>query len=126
MQLDSRHIKDNKLLNDVFPERIAKQLREGSAVEPEHFDCVTVFFSDIVGFTDISRQLAPEDVMKMLNRLYSEFDAVTRKHGLFKVLSHKKRIITLCYAYEVFCHTHRMCIVSGYARPIPGACSYSL
>lgn len=85
LQLDSRHVKDNKLLNDVFPERIAKQLREGLAVEPENYDCVTVFFSDIVGFTDISRQLAPADVMKMLNRLYSEFDAVTRKHGLFKV-----------------------------------------
>lgn len=39
MQLDSRHVKDNKLLNDVFPERIAKQLREGSTVEPENYDC---------------------------------------------------------------------------------------
>lgn len=56
-----------------------------SQVEPEFFQCVTIFFSDIVGYTNISSAMPPEKVMDMLDRLYQKFDNLTRKHGLFKV-----------------------------------------
>lgn len=54
-------------------------------VEPEYFKAVTIFFSDIVGFTDISSSMGPTKVMSMLDRLYQELDNITRKYGLFKV-----------------------------------------
>jgi len=44
-------------LFDIFPRHIAEALRDGKTVEPEHRDLVTIFFSDIVGFTDISATL---------------------------------------------------------------------
>lgn len=44
-----------------------------------------MFFSDIVGFTNISSILSPAEVMEMLNRLYILLDKLTAKHGLFKV-----------------------------------------
>lgn len=43
------------------------------------------FGADIVGFTNISSSLPPAEVMAMLDRLYSAFDALTEKHDLFKV-----------------------------------------
>jgi hypothetical protein len=46
---------------------------------------VTVFFSDIVRFTDISRALSPVKVCDMLDRLYVAFDALANKHEVFKV-----------------------------------------
>ena len=46
---------------------------------------VTIFFSDIVRFTDISRVLPPVKVMAMLDRLYLKFDALADKHEIFKV-----------------------------------------
>jgi guanylate cyclase len=46
---------------------------------------VTVFFSDIVRFTDISRALSPVKVCNMLDRLYVAFDALANKHEVFKV-----------------------------------------
>jgi class 3 adenylate cyclase len=53
--------------------------------EPEQHSEVTIFFSDIVGFTNLSASLTPAQVMDMLNRLYQALDKLTAKHGLFKV-----------------------------------------
>jgi hypothetical protein len=46
---------------------------------------VTVFFSEIVRFTDISRALSGVKVWDMLDRLYVAFDALANKHEVFKV-----------------------------------------
>ena len=51
----------------------------------ENHDTVTIFFSDIVRFTDISRALSPVKVCNMLDRLYLAFDALANKHKVFKV-----------------------------------------
>ena len=53
---------NNTVLDQVFPAHVAKALASGEKLEPEHYDKVTIFFSDIVGFTDISRTVAPEKV----------------------------------------------------------------
>mmetsp|Transcript_24363 Transcript_24363/g.54895 ORF Transcript_24363/g.54895 Transcript_24363/m.54895 type:complete len:1195 (-) Transcript_24363:108-3692(-) len=74
-----------ELLYDVFPRHIANALREGRKVEPERRDMVTIFFSDIVGFTTISSTLDPVKVSNMLDRLYSAFDRLSQTHGVFKV-----------------------------------------
>ena len=74
-----------KLLQDILPPKVIKALAEGRKVEPEPYDPVTIFFSDIVGFTTISQTMPPEKVMAMLDDMYSRFDALVRKHGLFKV-----------------------------------------
>eukprot|EP00873_Tetraselmis_striata_P014502 jgi/Tetstr1/434766/TSEL_023817.t1 len=81
----SLHETANSLLNSIFPPGVATQLRNGERVEPEQHPEVTVFFSDIVGFTNISSILSPAEVMEMLNRLYILLDKLTAKHGLFKV-----------------------------------------
>jgi serine/threonine protein kinase len=72
-------------LFDIFPKHIAEALQAGRTVEPEHRDVVTIFFSDIVGFTNISSKLPPRKVAEMLDRLYTKFDALSRKHDVFKV-----------------------------------------
>eukprot|EP00980_Cylindrotheca_fusiformis_P006884 scaffold1442_cov128-Cylindrotheca_fusiformis.AAC.5 len=72
-------------LFDVFPRHIAEALHEGRTVEPEHRDMVTIFFSDIVGFTQLSAKLPPRKVALLLNRLYTKFDALSQKHDVFKV-----------------------------------------
>ena len=73
------------LLLDIFPKRVAEALSRGEKVEPEHFECVTIFFSDIVGFTVISSELSPIKVSDLLDRLYIKFDKLSRKHDVFKV-----------------------------------------
>merc|ERR1712151_391890 len=48
-------------------------------------DPVTIFFSDIVGFTDISSTLEPQKVSRMFDELYSKFDELSRELDIFKV-----------------------------------------
>jgi serine/threonine protein kinase len=78
-------------LLDIFPRHVAESLRDGKKVEPEHRDCVTILFCDIVGFTDISASLDPRKVANLLDRLYRKFDELSEKHDVFKV-SNGKRI----------------------------------
>ena len=77
--------KDRRVLHAVFPPKIAESLRDGRKVEPEYRDCVTIFFSDVVSFTEISSKLSPLKISDMLDRLYSKFDELSRRHGVFKV-----------------------------------------
>lgn len=76
---------DADLLNRVFPEHVVKQLRQKLPVDPESFPEVTIFFSDIVGFTAITSLMPPEDVLDMLHRLYAKMDALAEEHGIYKV-----------------------------------------
>eukprot|EP00526_Cylindrotheca_closterium_P014224 CAMPEP_0113653674 /NCGR_PEP_ID=MMETSP0017_2-20120614/28719_1 /TAXON_ID=2856 /ORGANISM="Cylindrotheca closterium" /LENGTH=345 /DNA_ID=CAMNT_0000566711 /DNA_START=182 /DNA_END=1219 /DNA_ORIENTATION=+ /assembly_acc=CAM_ASM_000147 len=73
------------MLYKVFPKAVADKLKAGQKVEPETHNNVTIFFSDIVRFTDISRVLSPVKVCGMLDRLYLAFDALATKHDVFKV-----------------------------------------
>jgi class 3 adenylate cyclase len=76
---------DANLLLEIFPKHIAEALSLGQKVEPEHFDCVTIYFCDIVGFTTIAGTLSPGKVSNLLDRLYLKFDALSREHNIFKM-----------------------------------------
>lgn len=102
------------MIYELFPRHVAEAIKKGQKVEPESHDLVTVIFSDIINFTDISRTISPEKgecsfgisllacflvsfiysltclvliiaVCDMLDRLYTAFDGIARKHQVFKV-----------------------------------------
>ncbi|KAI4823766.1 hypothetical protein KUCAC02_012335 [Chaenocephalus aceratus] len=73
------------LLHQMLPKSVAKQLRHNKHVEAESYEKVTIFFSDIVGFTSISASCAPLQVVEMLNNLYMCFDTRIDSYNVYKV-----------------------------------------
>jgi len=77
--------RSEELLLNVLPPTIAERLKKGAEVIAEHFSSVTVIFADIVGFTQFSAQNSAEEIVQMLNWVFSIFDELTERFGLEKI-----------------------------------------
>ncbi|KAL5007791.1 hypothetical protein ScPMuIL_016597 [Solemya velum] len=77
--------KTDKLLYRMLPLMVAEKLKLGMKVYPEIFEAATVFFSDIVGFTEMSAMSSPIQVVDLLNDLYTVFDDIIDQHDVYKV-----------------------------------------
>ncbi|XP_053402705.1 atrial natriuretic peptide receptor 1-like [Mercenaria mercenaria] len=77
--------KVEELLHRLLPPSVARQLQSGQPVAPETYDCVTVYFSDIVGFTTICSKSSPIEVVDLLNDLYTAFDNAIGRFRVYKV-----------------------------------------
>ncbi len=73
----------NWLISRYVPSQIANQIMAGSTELPTHHERrrLTIFFSDLVGFTDIAEELEPEDLSRILNEYFTEMTAIAEKHG---------------------------------------------
>ena len=74
-----------KLLRNILPEETAKELMENGKVKPQKINHASVLFTDFKGFTKLSENLSPEQLVESVNFYYSKFDEIVQKYGLEKI-----------------------------------------
>lgn len=77
--------KSERLLLNILPEAIAERLKQGESTIADSFADVTVMFADLVGFTKLSANLSPAELVELLNDIFSAFDDLADKYGLEKI-----------------------------------------
>lgn len=75
------------LVHSILPTNVALKLRRHESIEADTFDMVSILYTDVVEFTALcgNESVQPMDIIRLLNRLYSEFDTVGTTFGAYKV-----------------------------------------
>ncbi len=111
-ELKSDKEKIDKLLLNILPEPVARELKDQGYVKPVLYNAVTIVFTDFVGFTKIAETLTPDQLVKELDEAFSQFDRMMDKYGLEKL-----KTIGDAYMFAggvpVVNHTHEIDAVLG-------------
>ena len=74
-----------KQVKSIVPAHLVQALELGEKIPPESKEMVTMYFSDIVGFTDLSASMSAEKVGIMLDRLFGMLDDSAEATGVTKI-----------------------------------------
>jgi adenylate cyclase len=83
--LDSEKQRSEALLLNILPVEIAARLKAREEPLADSHDNVSVLFADLAGFTNISRQMSADELVRLLNDLFSRFDRLVEEHGAEKI-----------------------------------------
>jgi adenylate cyclase len=84
--MEVEYDRSEALLSNMLPASIAERLKDPARnIIADKYDDAAVLFADIAGFTERASDIAPDKLIRFLDRLYSDFDALVDKHGLEKI-----------------------------------------
>ncbi|MGF1492111.1 MAG: adenylate/guanylate cyclase domain-containing protein [Microcoleaceae cyanobacterium] len=84
-QLRQEQEKTDQLLLSILPEVIAQRLKDGENHIADGFGEASILFADLVGFTTFSQERTPQELLGLLNQLFSTFDRLCDRHHLEKI-----------------------------------------
>jgi len=91
-QLDQQHQllaeeqkKSERVLLNILPSSIAQRLKDHQGLIADGHADVTVMFADLVNFTQLTESLSPEQMVTLLNTIFSGFDELCEKYGVEKI-----------------------------------------
>ena len=107
--IETKNRENEELLLNVLPAPIANRLRGGELRIADGFAEVTVAFADLVGFTALTSEMPPQDVVTLLNGLFTRFDMAAQEIGIEKIKTVGDAYMAVCGLPEpVENHAERM------------------
>ncbi|MBV8192580.1 MAG: HAMP domain-containing protein [Alphaproteobacteria bacterium] len=94
--IENKNRENEALLLNVLPAPIANRLRGGEQSIADGFAEVTVAFADIVGFTAMSSDMPPAEVVTLLNGLFSRFDQAAHELDIEKIKTVGDAYMAVC------------------------------
>ncbi|MCF8166995.1 MAG: adenylate/guanylate cyclase domain-containing protein [Rhodoferax sp.] len=77
--------KSDELLLNILPQKVADDLKESGHSDPQMFPNVSVFFSDVVGFTNLSKDLEPKLLIEELSDIFTNFDLIIERYDCQRI-----------------------------------------
>ncbi len=77
--------KSDRLLYNVLPGHVADRLKLQSGTIADGFADVSVMFADIVNFTQLAENLAPNQVVSYLDTIFTRIDELAIHYGVDKI-----------------------------------------
>jgi len=84
-ELGEERERTDYLLHNILPPSIAEQLKNGEQVPALMHEKTTIVFADLCGFTGIAHRHTPREIINILNEIFSQFDLIAIRHGLYKI-----------------------------------------
>jgi class 3 adenylate cyclase len=107
--IENKNRENEELLLNVLPAPIANRLRGGEQGIADGFAEVTVAFADLVGFTAMSSEMPPANVVALLNGLFTRFDDAAHELGIEKIKTVGDAYMAVCgMPVQVPDHAERM------------------
>ncbi|HMC97801.1 MAG TPA: tetratricopeptide repeat protein, partial [Flavobacteriales bacterium] len=84
-RISKEKARSEELLLNILPAEVAEELKAKGEADARQIDQVTVLFTDFKGFTAMSEQLSPKDLVRDIHECFSAFDRIMEKHGIEKI-----------------------------------------
>lgn len=84
--MEAEYERSERLLANILPETIADRLKDPArSVIADKYDDASILFADIAGYTKRASDTSPAELVRFLDRLYTDLDALVDRHDLEKV-----------------------------------------
>ena len=84
--MEVEYDRSEALLANILPASVAAKLKDPAhGVIADRYDDASILFADIAGFTERASEMAPTELVRFLDRLYTTFDRLVDRHGLEKI-----------------------------------------
>ncbi|MCB0697092.1 MAG: tetratricopeptide repeat protein [Chitinophagaceae bacterium] len=88
--------KSDKLLLNILPIEVAKELKTKGESDARLFDNVTVLFTDFVDFTKVSERLNPQELVHELDECFKAFDGIIEQFEMEKIKTIGDAYLAVC------------------------------
>jgi adenylate cyclase len=86
LAMEAEYERSERLLANILPAQVAERLKDPTrTVIADKYDDASILFADIAGYTERASDIDPDDLVRFLDRLYTDLDALVDRHGLEKV-----------------------------------------